>query len=39
MTVAQYEVKFNELAKFASKLAEDEGTRVHKFQMDLRVGI
>ena len=39
MTVAQYEAKFNEFAKFASELVEDEGTRVHKFQIDLRAEI
>ena len=39
MTVSQYEVKFNELAKFTPKLVEDEETRVHKFQMGLRAEI
>ena len=39
MIVIHHEAKFNELAKFAPKLVEDEGTRVHKFQMGLRAEI
>ncbi|XP_038975808.1 uncharacterized protein LOC120106826 [Phoenix dactylifera] len=39
MTVAEYEAKFTELAKFVLKLVEDEQDRVHKFEMGLKTEI
>ncbi|XP_038983663.1 uncharacterized protein LOC120111173 [Phoenix dactylifera] len=39
MTVAEYEAKFTELAKFVPKLVEDEQDRVHKFEMGLKTEI
>ncbi|XP_038985500.1 uncharacterized protein LOC120111712 [Phoenix dactylifera] len=39
MTVAEYEAKFTELAKFVPKLVEDELDRTHKFEMGLKTEI
>lgn len=39
MTIAQYTAKFIKLAKFTSKLVENEETQARKFQMGLRAKI
>ncbi|XP_038976545.1 uncharacterized protein LOC120107362 [Phoenix dactylifera] len=39
MTIAEYEAKFTELAKFVPKLVEDELDRTHKFEMGLKTEI
>ena len=39
MTVAEYEIKFIELAKFVLRLVEDEHDQVHKFEIGLRTKI
>ena len=38
-SVAEYEVKFTELAKFVPRLVEIEQDRVHKFEMRLKTEI
>ena len=39
MSVAEYEAKFTELAKFALRLVNGERERVHKFKMGLKTEI
>ena len=39
MSVTEYEAKFIELAKFASRLVDGEQEHVHKFEMGLRTKI
>lgn len=36
MTIAEYKIKFTELAKFVPRLVEEKQDRVHKFKRRLK---